>query len=280
MTRLRGLQLLIFLGWLAWVIPSQAAEPATSGSNLAVHERFLVYHNALNAAAGQLLSNIEGELLQGLDRHTRREVRESNPMFVESELRRFAQDYWGGRVDHLSQAIDRLHQLRPSLEPILQAEGIPADLAAVVLIESGAVPTAQSLRGARGLWQFIPATAQRYGLTVHPERDERVDTEKATRAAARYLRDLYLRFGDWRLALAAYNAGEQAVQRAIDRAGSTDFWILSERGLLPEETRQYVAAVLAALELLGDATAVVRSPDMGERSGDTPVLYATSAVQN
>jgi len=280
MTRPSGLQLLILLGCLAWAIPGEAAEAATPESNLPGRERFLVYHNLLDAAAGQLLTSLERASLQAIDRHTEAQVRESNPMLAESELHRFAKDYWGGRVDDLRQAIGRLRQLRPSLEPILHGEGIPSDLFAVVLIESGAMSTAQSPRGARGLWQFIPATARRYGLTVLPGHDERVNTEKATRAAARYLRDLYLRFGDWPLALVAYNAGEQAVQRAIDRAGSADFWVLSERGLLPEETRQYVAAVLAALELLGNATAVVRPSDMGDRSGDTPVLYATSAVQN
>jgi membrane-bound lytic murein transglycosylase D len=92
----------------------------------------------------------------------------------------------------------------------------------------------------------MPATARRYGLTVEAANDHRTDPEHATRAAARYLRDLHKRFGDWKLALAAYNAGEGRVQRAIERAGVRDFDELARRGLLPAETRNYVPAVLAA----------------------------------
>ncbi len=99
----------------------------------------------------------------------------------------------------------------------------------------------------------MPLTAQRYGLTVTEQSNERLDPAKATRAAARYLRDLHDRFGSWPLALAAYNAGEQAVEKAISRAGSKDFAVLSSLRLLPAETRRYVPAVLAAASLFGPA---------------------------
>ena len=95
----------------------------------------------------------------------------------------------------------------------------------------------------------MPETARRYGLTVHTERDDRLDTEASTRAAATYIRDPLVRFKDWRLVLAAYNAGEDTVQRAIARAGTSDFQILSAKRLIPEETRNYVPAVLRAIRI-------------------------------
>ena len=85
---------------------------------------------------------------------------------------------------------------------------------------------------------------------VSPQRDDRIDLVKSTRAAARYLRGLYQMFGNWRLALAAYNAGEGALWQAIRRGGSFNFQVLSDRGLIPAETRMYVPAVLAAVDLL------------------------------
>ena len=141
----------------------------------------------------------------------------------------------------------RVEQLRPVVEPILRSEGIPPELIAVLLVESAGNPLALSPKGARGLWQFMPETARRYGLRVNAERDERLDPELSTRAAARYLRDLYRRFGDWPLALAAYNAGAVQVERALARTGPADFWRLSQQRLLPQETRAYVPAVLGAM---------------------------------
>jgi Kef-type K+ transport system membrane component KefB/soluble lytic murein transglycosylase-like protein len=140
----------------------------------------------------------------------------------------------------------RIEQYRESFARILEEEHVPVGLLAVALVESGFNPQALSPKGARGIWQFMPATAVRYGLTVQPGEDHRTNPEHSTRAAARYLRFLYNQFGDWKLALAAYNAGEQRVQRIIDRTGIRDFAEMSRRGLLPAETRNYVPAVLAA----------------------------------
>lgn len=150
-----------------------------------------------------------------------------------------------------SPALARLERYRPAMEAILRDEGLPPSLVAVVLVESGAMPEALSPKSARGLWQLIPETARRYGLTVSDAADDRIQAERATRAAARYLRDLYRRFGDWPLALAGYNAGEEAVARAIRRAGEANFEGASRH--LPAETRNYVPAVLAAMKLLGPA---------------------------
>ena len=173
----------------------------------------------------------------------------------------------GGR----KKALQRVEQLRPVIEPILREEGVPTHLAAVVLIESGGQPAALSSKGARGIWQFMPDTARRYGLTVSPVKDERLDVQKSTRAAARYLRDLYARFGDWPLALAAYNAGEEAVSAAVEKASGKDFRSVSDS--LPLETRKYVPAVLEATGQLSNP----RTAQLLARSA-VPVLYAVATV--
>ena len=150
----------------------------------------------------------------------------------------------------------RVQQLRPVIDPILRGEGIPSEMVAVALVESGGQPSALSPKGARGVWQLMPDTARRYGLVVSDAKDERLDLVSATRAAARYLRDLHSQFGDWELAVAAYNAGEQAVQNAIQRAGSNSFAVLSQLRLLPAETRSYVPAVMGARGLFAHTPAV------------------------
>ena len=155
------------------------------------------------------------------------------------------------------QTSSRVQQLRPVIDPILRGEGIPPELVAVALIESGGQAAAISPKGARGVWQLMPDTARRYGLIVSGQKDDRLDLVSATRAAARYLHDLHAQFGDWELVLAAYNAGEQAVQSAIQRAGSNSFAVLSQLRLLPAETRNYVPAVMSARGLFTQQTTVI-----------------------
>jgi membrane-bound lytic murein transglycosylase D len=189
----------------------------------------------------------------------------------------FAKRFWSGRRSDLASALSRLEAIRPALEQILESEGIPKELIAVVLVESAARPYALSPRQARGLWQLIPETARQYGLQVSPDRDDRVQMERATRAAARYLRDLHRAFENWPLALAAYNAGQDAVQKAMQRSGGTSFWELSAGRRLPEETRNYVPAVLAAMKLLGaDAPSHFTQP---QRS-TAPWIYASIGTTN
>jgi membrane-bound lytic murein transglycosylase D len=117
----------------------------------------------------------------------------------------------------------------------------------VALVESEFKPDAESGAKARGVWQFMPHTGKSLGLEQDFWVDERSDTVKSTRAAAQYLKYLHGRFGDWNLALAAYNAGEGNVSKAIKRAGTDDFWKLAERGALPRETRNYVPRIHAAI---------------------------------
>lgn len=141
-------------------------------------------------------------------------------------------------------ALARYQTYREPLSRILIEERLPPELLAVAMVESGFNPLALSPKGARGIWQLMPTTAAAYGLNVGPSEDHRTHPERSTRAAARYLRDLYARFGDWRLALAAYNWGEGRVQRALAKTGARDFDELVQRARLPLETRQYVPAVM------------------------------------
>jgi membrane-bound lytic murein transglycosylase D len=136
------------------------------------------------------------------------------------------------------------------IQDVFRAEGLPLDLAYVPLIESAFKPNALSRAQARGVWQFVRSTAKENGLRQDWYVDERSDPEKATRAAARYLKTLNSMFdGDWHLALASYNGGPGRVQRAMKRSGIDDFWALSasKKKFLPRETREYVPMILAAI---------------------------------
>lgn len=146
--------------------------------------------------------------------------------------------------------VARFGDYQNTLARILVEERVPVELLAVAFVESRFNPQALSPKGARGIWQLMPATAARYGLTVEPLNDHRTHPEHSTRAAAKYLRDLYQQFGDWKLALAAYNTGEARIQRIINTINSRDFEEMARRGLLPLETRHYVPAVLAVWQQL------------------------------
>lgn len=137
---------------------------------------------------------------------------------------------------------------RELMQKILIEEGVPPELLAVVYIESGFNLQARSRARAVGPWQFISGTGKRYGLTINRHRDERRDFVHATRAAARYFKDLYELFGDWELALAAYNCGEGRVFRSCSRQGTTDYWQLD----LPRQTEDYVPEVHAVIRILSD----------------------------
>jgi membrane-bound lytic murein transglycosylase D len=128
---------------------------------------------------------------------------------------------------------------------ILKQEGVPQDLIYLAQAESGFHPLAVSRVGARGIWQFMGSRARGYGLSHNMYVDDRQDPEKSTRAAAHHLKDLYNQFGDWYLAMAAYNSGPGTVQAAVKRTGYADFWELYRRNVLPRETRNYVPIILA-----------------------------------
>jgi peptidoglycan lytic transglycosylase D len=134
------------------------------------------------------------------------------------------------------------------IKKIFEEEGIPTDLAYMAHQESAFKTSAYSRAKAKGLWQFIAPTARKYGLKRDEWVDERSDPEKSTRAAAAYLKDLYAMFGDWHLAMAAYNAGEGKVMRSMARTGAKDFWTLAQnKRALRIETKNYVPAILASV---------------------------------
>jgi membrane-bound lytic murein transglycosylase D len=139
----------------------------------------------------------------------------------------------------------RSGRYRPMIQRILDEEGVPQELIHLAQAESGFIPRAMSRKAAGGMWQFLKWRGQQYGLTQTAYTDDRMDPEKATRAAARHLRDLYTEFGDWYLAIAAYNCGPGVVERAVERTGSADFWELRSVGVLPAETTNYVPIILA-----------------------------------
>jgi membrane-bound lytic murein transglycosylase D len=164
-------------------------------------------------------------------------------------------EYQTSRRGTIERALERGSRYVPGMKAALAEAGVPQEFAyGVPIVESGYVLKATSHAGAVGPWQFIRATGQRYGLRIDGYVDERRDPEKATRAAARYLRDLYDRFGDWHLALAAYNTGEGNIERIKGR-GCEDFWEMRERGLLHSETSEYVPKVIAAMEVVRSADA-------------------------
>jgi membrane-bound lytic murein transglycosylase D len=139
----------------------------------------------------------------------------------------------------------RAGRYRAMVQRVLQEEGMPQDLMFLAQAESAFQPQAVSKAGARGMWQFMSFAGRKYGLQKNWWLDERQDPEKATHAAARDLRDLYDQFGDWYLAMAAYNSGAGTVQHAVERTGYADFWELYHRNVLPKETQNYVPIILA-----------------------------------
>ena len=141
--------------------------------------------------------------------------------------------------------MDRGAAYRGMIERIMEEEGVPKELFHLAQAESGFMPKAKSWARATGMWQFMSFRGRQYGLRHDNSVEERFDPEKATRAAARHLKDLYIEFGDWYLAMAAYNGGPGRVARAIKRSGSRDYWAHSDQRLLRRETRNYVPIILA-----------------------------------
>src|ERR1700676_3841416 len=145
----------------------------------------------------------------------------------------------------LQHALERGGRYREMIEGTLRDQGVPQELIYLAQAESGFHPLALSRVGARGMWQFMSSRARGYGLQHNLWVDERQDPEKSTRAAAHHLKDLYNQFGDWYLAMAAYNSGPGTVQSALKRTGYADYWELYKRNVLPKETRNYVPIILA-----------------------------------
>jgi membrane-bound lytic murein transglycosylase D len=163
-------------------------------------------------------------------------------------IQSFINYYLGRGRDTMEQGLRRSGRFLEMAQKIFKEEGVPQDIAWLGQVESAWSPVARSWAAAVGLWQFIPDTGSRYGLRQDYYVDERSSFEKATRASARYLKWLADRYdGNWELAMAAYNSGEGRIDSAIARSGYADFWEIYSRGLIPQETRNYVPNILAVI---------------------------------
>jgi len=181
-----------------------------------------------------------------------RRLQFSKEVVEHPRVRHFIDYFAKSQRQHFQQALARSGKYFPMIAAVLRDEGLPEELAYLALIESEFSPQAVSPSGAAGLWQFIPSTARKYGLKINKWVDERRDPAKSTRAAAAYLKDLHEVFGRWYLATAAYNAGQGAISRAMQRSGAKDFWSLSRKAKLREETRNFVPKFVAASLIAAD----------------------------
>ena len=173
---------------------------------------------------------------------------EDIPLQMNSDVLRYIEFFTGAGRSTFERWLKRSGKYMELFRTVLQKEGLPPDLVHLVFVESGFNLNAKSYASAVGPWQFMKATSKLFGLNVNQWVDERKDPEKATVAAARYLKHLYGIFGDWPLALASYNAGEGTVLRAIKRQGTTNYWDLK----LPQQTEDYVPQFMAALAITRD----------------------------
>jgi membrane-bound lytic murein transglycosylase D len=181
-------------------------------------------------------------------------------------------NYFSGRGRRtIEYGFEREGKYQPMISRILAEEGIPQELIHLAQAESGFLPRAVSRAAAKGMWQFVQFRGNQYGLMQTPYSDDRYDPEKATRAAAHHLHDLYNEFHDWYLAIAAYNCGPGAIERAVEKTGYADYWELRARHAIPVETSNYVPIILAMTIMAKNA------PEYGldHISPDQPLEYDT-----
>ena len=208
------------------------------------------YNNNSNLTPGsgtaRVLSYDDSVLVSRLSR-----IPTTIEMPLNDVTRKFIDNYSNRMKGSVAIMLGASNFYKPIFEEALERYGLPLELRYLPVIESALRPTATSRAGAAGLWQFMIGTGKRYGLEVNTLVDERRDPIKSSEAAAHYLSDLYDMFGDWSLAIAAYNCGEGNVQKALTRTGNqegSDFWSIYNR--LPRETRGYVPAFIAATYIM------------------------------
>lgn len=193
------------------------------------------------------------------------------PVIYDAKVERHMRFFHTAIRDRFEKWLERLHHYRPTVEKILSEFNLPPDIIYLSLVESGFNPHAYSRARATGPWQFMKGTARLYGLRVDRYVDERRDPIKSTVAAARYLRDLYDLFGTWPLAMAAYNAGEGKVRRALRKTQSDSFWEIARTRYLRRETREYVPRFMAA-------TIIAKNPQQYGFSASAPDVHQFEEV--
>lgn len=230
---IKGLFYLLLLSLFLFVFPLRAQE-----------ERDLLTEHIENVEI------LPGELIKHL------------PQDINAQISYFVKYFSTEKKEVTQRWLKRCEPYLPYFRLIFREEGLPEDLIYLALVESGCNPFAVSPANAVGIWQFIEGTARHYGLKINYWIDERRDFIKATYAAARYLKRLYEIFGDWRLAVASYNAGEGRVSRALKARNLADYWKLMMSGAIPFETFAYVPQWLAM-------TIIVKNP---EKYGFEPII--------
>src|SRR5271155_1146253 len=205
------------------------------------------------------------------------EIKSTNsdlPLMMTDQVAGFINYFSNRGRGTVERALARSGRYEDMIRRVLREEGVPQELIYLAQAESGFHPLAVSRAGARGMWQFMGSRAKGYGLERSWWVDDRQDPEKATRAAAHHLKDLYNEFGDWYLAMAAYNSGPGTVQSAVKRTGYADFWELYNRNVLPKETRNYVPIIVAV-------TIMAKNPaqyGLDSIVKDKPVAYDTVKI--
>src|SRR5437867_1108125 len=165
------------------------------------------------------------------------------PLTVNDTVLGYIHHFSGRGKNTLIAGTRRAGRYRALIQRILDEEGVPQELIHLAQAESGFLPRAISRKAAAGMWQFMAWRGQEYGLERTRYTDDRLDPERATRAAARHLRDLYHRYGDWYLAIAAYDCGPGVIDKAVERTGYADFFELRNHRMLPAETTNYVPII-------------------------------------
>lgn len=169
------------------------------------------------------------------------------PVTYNSKVKKWINYFQGSGRDDFKRWLERSTRYLPKITPMLEKQGLPRDLVYLAMIESGFSSRAVSSASAVGYWQFIAATANRYGLQTSWWLDERRDIVKSTLAAANYLNDLHKMFKSWYLAAAAYNMGEGRVKRLIKKYKTRNYWVLSRKRDFPQETENYIPKLIAAM---------------------------------
>ena len=229
-----------------------AREEVKEKTSTMKNPRLPAAQNAL-IADNRLLELLEKDLDRAVEQPPeRRRLQFSKEVLANPKVRHFVKYFSTTAKRRFQELLERSGKYMPMIAKVLNQEGLPEELGYLALIESEFVVNTTSPSGAVGLWQFVAGTARRYGLRIDEWVDERRDPVKSTRAAAAYLKDLHEHFGRWYLATAAYNAGPGTINKAMKSSGAKDFWSLSQKASLSEETGNFVPKFVAIVQIANE----------------------------